>query len=87
MTFGNLSSIISVMYLICKWGVIKLWKRIYLYFLGDTGLTEHGDNTSAHITKTIRKVLTIYKNNGSEKYSATQYPNGTLVETKTIKAK
>lgn len=54
---------------------------------GDSGLNKPGDNASARITENNRKVLKVSKNNGFEKYSATQYPNGTIVETKTTKSK
>jgi hypothetical protein len=52
-----------------------------------TGLVKPGDNMSARITDTNRKVLKVSKNDGADKYSATQYPNGTIVETKTTKRK
>jgi hypothetical protein len=52
-----------------------------------TGLVKPGDNMSARITDTNRKVLKVSKNDGEDKYSATQYPNGTVVETKTTKRK
>lgn len=50
-------------------------------------LQNPGDNLSARITKTNKKVLKLETNNGNSKYSATQYPNGTVVETKTTKKK
>ena len=50
-------------------------------------LTNPGDNLSARITNTNRKVLKVETENGNSKYSATQYPNGTIVETKTTKKK
>ena len=34
-----------------------------------------------------RKVVKIQKDNGNSKYSATQYPNGTVVEMKVTKRK
>jgi len=46
-----------------------------------------GDKLSARVTNTYRKVLKVETNNGESKYSATQYPNGTIVETKTTKKK
>lgn len=52
-----------------------------------TDLSKPGDKASARITKTGRKVLTIEKENGTQKYSATQYSNGTIVETRTTKCK
>ena len=48
-------------------------------------LENPGDKISARITDTGRKVIKAEKNNGADKYSATQYPNGTVVETKTTK--
>ena len=51
------------------------------------GLVNPGDKATARVTKTERKVVKIETNNGSQKYSATQYPNGTIVETKTTKKK
>lgn len=48
-------------------------------------LKNPGDNLSARVTESNRKVLKIETNNGNTKYSATQYPNGTIVETKTTK--
>ena len=50
-------------------------------------LRNPGDNLSARVTNTNRKVLKVETNNGCSKYSATQYPNGTIVETKTTKKK
>lgn len=44
-----------------------------------------GDNLSARVTSSGRKVLKL--ETGDTKYSATQYPNGTVVQTKTIKKK
>ena len=38
-------------------------------------------------TNSNRKVVKIQKDNGNSKYSATQYPNGTVVETKVTKRK
>ena len=48
-------------------------------------LKKPGDNASARITESNRKVLKISTNNGDNKYSMTEYPNGTKVETKTTK--
>ena len=50
-------------------------------------LTQPGDRLEATVTKTGRNVIKIQKNNGYSKYSATQYPNGTIVETKVTKKK
>jgi hypothetical protein len=52
-----------------------------------SALQNPGDNMSARVTNTHRKVLKIETENGTSKYSATQYPNGTIVETKTTKMK
>ena len=48
-------------------------------------LKDPGDSLSARITKTHRRVLTVETNNGAGKYSRTDYPNGTVFETKTTK--
>lgn len=48
-------------------------------------LNNPGDNMSARVTDNNRKVLKVEINNGKNKYSKTQYPNGTTVETKTTK--
>ena len=51
-------------------------------------LKNPGDNMTARITDTGRQVLTVVKDNGMEKYSATRYPKtGTIVETKTTRIK
>lgn len=50
-------------------------------------LQKPGDELSARITKNNRQVLKIKNNDGLTKYSATRYPNGTVVETKTTKLK
>lgn len=50
-------------------------------------LENPGDRIEARITPSKRKVLKVNKNNGFYKYSATQYPNGTIVETRTTKHK
>ena len=50
-------------------------------------LAQPGDRLEARITQSGRKVIKIEKDNGNSKYSATQYPNGTLVETKVTKKK
>lgn len=50
-------------------------------------LTKPGDKMSARVTDSYRKVVKVETNNGNNKYSATQYPNGTIVETKTTKNK
>ena len=53
--------------------------------LTQNGLTKPGDKLEARVTDNNRQVLKISKNDGKDKYSATRYPNGTLVETKTSK--
>lgn len=52
-----------------------------------SALQNPGDKLSARVTNTSRKVLKVETDNGNSKYSATQYPNGTIVETKTTKKK
>ena len=53
--------------------------------LGNSILKKPGDELSARITDTGRKVLKVSTDNGKQKYSKTQYKNGTVVETKTTK--
>lgn len=48
-------------------------------------LQQPNDELNARVTPSSRQVLKISKNNGKNKYSRTQYPNGTVVETKTTK--
>lgn len=50
-------------------------------------LREPGDCLSARMTETKRCVLKISRNNGNEKYSVTEYPNGTRVQTMVTKKK
>ncbi|MEG2267379.1 MAG: hypothetical protein RSC68_24010 [Acinetobacter sp.] len=50
-------------------------------------LTNPGDKMEARVTDTNRKVIKVQQNNGTEKYSVTQYQNGTIVETKTTKGR
>ena len=50
-------------------------------------LNKPGDRLEAYITNTNRRVVKIQRDNGNSKYSATQYPNGTTVETKVTKLK
>lgn len=50
-------------------------------------LNNPGDKLEAKVTNSNRKVLKIHTDNGNSKYSATQYPNGTVVETKVTKQK
>ena len=58
-----------------------------LFKSGSEFLQTPGDKVEARVTDTNRKVLKASKDNGKSKYSVTQYPNGTLVETKTTKKK
>lgn len=53
----------------------------------DYSLTKPGDKMEARVTDNNRQVFKISKDNGNSKYSATKYPNGTIVETKTTKKK
>lgn len=48
-------------------------------------LKNSNDSLSARVTETGRQVLK-FKSDG-DKYSATRYPNGTIVETRTIRRK
>ena len=48
-------------------------------------LNKPGDELNARVTDTNRKVLKA--RSGNEKYSVTEYPNGTRVETKTTRKK
>lgn len=50
-------------------------------------LNKPGDRLEARITDSNRRVVKEQTDNGNSKYSATQYPNGTLVETKVTKQK
>lgn len=45
-------------------------------------LNKPGDKLEARITDSNRRVVKLQKDNGNSKYSATQYPNGTIVEIK-----
>lgn len=49
------------------------------------GLENPGDIAVLRVTKTRRKVATVSLDNGKQKYSLTQYQNGTVVKTETIK--
>lgn len=50
-------------------------------------LKQPGDKLEARVTNSNRKVLKASTDGGNSKYSATQYPNGTIVETRTTKKK
>ena len=63
-----------------------MMKKDKMAVIEKMGLKFPGDEFSGRITKTERKVLKAKYNNGIQKYSATQYKNGTIVETRTIKA-
>ena len=60
-------------------------KKGLLSILSDSILQKPGDNMSARVTDSGRQVLKVSKNQGKSKYSATRYPNGTVVETRTTK--
>ena len=60
-------------------------KKGLLSILSDSILQNPGDNMSARVTDSGRQVLKVSKNKGKSKYSATRYPNGTVVEIKTTK--
>ena len=49
-------------------------------------LKNPGDKHSLEITPTRRKGAKMQTNNGKLNYSKTQYPNGTIMETKVTKA-
>ena len=49
-------------------------------------LKQPGDEISARITKSGRKVLKVKTKGGTHKYSAVQYKNGRVVETKSTPA-
>ncbi len=51
----------------------------------DKILKNPGDEINARITSTGRKVMKVNINNGKNKYSKTEYGNGTTVETITTK--
>ena len=48
-------------------------------------MNKPGDELSARVTPTERKVLKVHTDGGKQKYSRTEYKNGTVVETKTTK--
>lgn len=56
-----------------------------LEVLNSAILSKPGDELSARITPTERKVLKVHTDGGKQKYSRTEYKNGTVVETKTTK--
>lgn len=53
--------------------------------LQKVGLQNPEDNMSARITQSGRQVVKILTDNGTKKYRATRYLNGTIVQTKTTK--
>ncbi len=63
----------------------NLLTNLFKSVASDGILEKPGDRAEAKITKTYRKVLKVSKEQGKLKYSKTQYPNGTTVETKTVK--
>ena len=50
-------------------------------------LNKPGDRLEARITDSNRRVVKVQTYKGNYKYTPTQYPNGTLVETKVTKQK
>lgn len=50
-------------------------------------LEKPGDKLDARITDSNRQVVKISKDSGNTKYSETRYPNGTVVQTRSIKNK
>lgn len=57
----------------------------FLDIISNGILNKPGDKLSARVTDTGRKVLKVYIDSGKQKYSRTEYKNGTVVETKTTK--
>ena len=57
----------------------------FLAAIGAGLLSRPGDELSARVTPNERKVLKIHTDGGKQKYSRTEYKNGTVVETKTTK--
>lgn len=57
----------------------------FLDIISNGILNKPGDKLSARVTDTGRKVLKVYITSGKQKYSRTEYKNGTVVETKTTK--
>lgn len=51
----------------------------------DSILTKPGDELNLRVTKTERKVATYHSGDGKNKYSRTEYPNGTVHETRTTR--
>ena len=63
-------------------------EKFIKYIVSKLGiLNKPGDRLEARITDSNRRVVKVQTDNGNSKYSATQYPNGTLVETKVTKQK
>lgn len=50
-------------------------------------LSVPGDRAEVRCTKTSRRVFKAERDGGNQKYSMTQYPNGTQVETRVSKHK
>lgn len=57
----------------------------FLDIISNGILNKPGDELSARVTDTGRKVLKVHTNSGKQKYSRIEYPNGTIFETKTTK--
>lgn len=58
----------------------------FLKIISSNGILDNpGDELTARVTPTERKVLKVCKAGGKQKYSRTEYKNGTVFETKTTK--
>lgn len=57
----------------------------FLESISKSILNKPGDEVSARVTGSGRKVLKASIDSGKQKYSKTEYQNGTTVETKTTK--
>ncbi len=62
-----------------------MFKNALSTFIKGGILQKPGDELSARVTKNHRQILKYKTDSGNTKYSATLYPNGTIVETKTTK--
>ena len=57
----------------------------FLDIISNGILNKSGDELSARVTSTERKVLKVHTDGDKQKYSRTEYKNGTVVETETTK--
>lgn len=57
----------------------------FLDIISNGILNKPGDELSARVTSTERKVLKVHTDGGKQKYSRTEYKNETVVETETTK--